>query len=112
MSSERRLEAGRRRLSGRIVAATHNSGKLREIRELLAPHGVAAVGATELNLGEPGETGLTFRDNAALKAAAAARASGQPALADNSGLCVEALGGAPGSTPRVGPARARTSAPR
>ena len=96
MSSERRLEAGRRRLSGRIVAATQNSGKLREIRELLAPHGVATVGAAELNLGEPDETGLTFRDNAALKAAAAARASGEPALADDSGLCVEALGGAPG----------------
>jgi XTP/dITP diphosphohydrolase len=96
MSSERRLETGRRRLSGRIVAATHNSGKLREIRELLAQYGVAAVGAAELNLGGPDETGLTFRDNAALKAAAAARASGEPALADDSGLCVEALGGAPG----------------
>ena len=96
MSSERRLEAGRRRLSGRIVAATHNSGKLREIRELLAPYDVAVVGVAELSLGEPDETGLTFRDNAALKAAAAVRASGEPALADDSGLCVEALGGAPG----------------
>jgi XTP/dITP diphosphohydrolase len=85
-----------RRLPARIVAATHNSGKLREIRELLAPHGVGAIGAAELNLGEPEETGVTFRDNAALKAAAAARASGEPALADDSGLCVEALGGAPG----------------
>jgi len=83
-------------MPARIVAATHNSGKLREIRELLAPHGVAAVGAVELNLGEPEETGLTFRDNAALKAAVAARACGEPALADDSGLCVEALGGAPG----------------
>ncbi len=78
------------------MAATHNSGKLREIRELLAPHGVEAVGAADLGLAEPEETGLTFRDNAAIKAEAAARASGQPALADDSGLCVEALGGAPG----------------
>ena len=88
--------ADRRRLSARVVAATHNSGKLREIRELLAPHGVEAVGAADLNLAEPEETGLTFRDNAAIKAEAAARASGQPALADDSGICVEALGGAPG----------------
>ena len=88
--------ASRRRLPGRIVAATHNAGKLREIRELLAPHGVEAVGAAELNLAEPEETGVTFRDNAAIKAEAAARASGEPALADDSGLCVEALGGAPG----------------
>jgi XTP/dITP diphosphohydrolase len=87
---------GARRLSGRVVAATHNAGKLREIRELLAPHGVEAVGAAELNLPEPEEAGDTFRDNAAIKAEAAARASGQPALADDSGLCVEALGGAPG----------------
>jgi len=84
------------RLSGRIVAATHNAGKLREIRELLAPHGVETVSAAELNLVEPEESGLTFRDNAAIKAAAAARASGLPALADDSGLCVEALRGAPG----------------
>jgi XTP/dITP diphosphohydrolase len=95
MSSGRPADS-RPRLPARIVAATHNSGKLREIRELLAPHGVAVVGAAELSLGEPNETGLTFRDNAALKAAAAARASGEPALADDSGLCVEALGGAPG----------------
>jgi XTP/dITP diphosphohydrolase len=95
MSSDRPADS-RLRLPARIVAATHNSGKLREIRELFAPHGVAVVGAAELGLGEPNETGLTFRDNAALKAAAAARASGEPALADDSGLCVEALGGAPG----------------
>lgn len=93
MSSETRAL---RPLPGRIVAATHNGGKLREIRELLAPYGIAAVGAAEMNLSEPEETGLTFRDNAALKAEAAARASGQAALADDSGLCVEALGGAPG----------------
>jgi len=88
--------ADRRRLSARVVAATHNSGKLREIRELLAPHGVEAIGAADLHLAEPEETGETFRDNAAIKAEAAARASGEPALADDSGLCVEALGGAPG----------------
>ncbi|HZZ63632.1 MAG TPA: non-canonical purine NTP pyrophosphatase [Roseiarcus sp.] len=95
MSSDRPAES-KRFLPGRIVAATHNSGKLREIRELFSPHGVAVVGAAELGLGEPDETGFTFRDNAALKAVAAARASGEPALADDSGLCVEALGGAPG----------------
>ncbi len=88
--------ASRRRLPARIVAATHNAGKLREIWELLAPHGVEAVGAAALNLAEPEETGATFRDNAAIKAEAAARASGEPALADDSGLCVEALDGAPG----------------
>ena len=88
--------AGARRLSGRVVAATHNSGKLRELRELLAPHGIEAVGAAELNLAEPEETGATFRDNAAIKAEAAARASGEPALADDSGLEVDALAGAPG----------------
>lgn len=91
-----RCTVRRRLLPARVVAATHNSGKLREIRELLAHYGVAALSAAELNLSEPSETGLIFRDNAALKAAAAARAAGEPALADNSGLCVEALGGAPG----------------
>ncbi len=96
MTADRTVQPKRRRLPARIVAATHNAGKLREIRELLAPHGVEAVGAAELSLAEPDETGLTFGDNAALKAAAAARVSGEPALADDSGLCVEALGGAPG----------------
>jgi XTP/dITP diphosphohydrolase len=84
------------RLAGRIVAATHNSGKLREIGELLGPFGVEPVGAGALGLAEPEETGATFRDNAALKARAAARASGLVALADDSGLCVDALDGAPG----------------
>jgi len=84
------------RLAGRIVAATHNSGKLREIGELLGPFGVEPVGAGALGLTEPEETGATFRDNAALKARAAARASGLVALADDSGLCVDALDGAPG----------------
>jgi XTP/dITP diphosphohydrolase len=86
-----------RRLHGRIVAATHNAGKLWEIRELLKPYaGVDPIGAAELGLDEPEETESTFRDNAALKARAASRASGLVALADDSGLCVEALGGAPG----------------
>jgi XTP/dITP diphosphohydrolase len=96
MMYERMTEPGRRRLPTRIVVATHNAGKLREIRELLAPHGLHAVGAAELRLPEPQETGLTFGENAALKAAAAAYASGEPALADDSGLCVDALRGAPG----------------
>ncbi len=96
MKADAQAAGARRRLSGRIVAATHNAGKLREIRALLAPRGVEAVGAAELGLTEPDETGLTFRDNAALKAEAAALATGAPALADDSGLCVEALGGAPG----------------
>jgi XTP/dITP diphosphohydrolase len=91
------LRAGERgRLTGRLVAATHNAGKLREIEELLGPFGVVPVGAATLGLEEPEETGSTFRDNALLKARAAARASGLVALADDSGLCVEALDGAPG----------------
>lgn len=85
-----------RRLEGRIVIATHNPGKLEEMRGLLAPYGVDAVSAGELGLPEPDETGLTFAENARIKAVAAARASGLPAFADDSGLCVDALGGAPG----------------
>jgi Ham1 family len=84
------------RLAGRVVVATHNAGKLWEIRELLKRYDVDPVGAAELKLDEPEEKGLTFRDNATLKAQAAARACGLVALADDSGLCVEALGGAPG----------------
>ena len=83
-------------LPARIVAATHNSGKLQEIRDLLARYGLDAIGAGGLGLSEPVETGLSFRDNAMLKAEAAARECGEPALADDSGLCVVALGGAPG----------------
>ncbi|MFZ0604642.1 MAG: RdgB/HAM1 family non-canonical purine NTP pyrophosphatase [Roseiarcus sp.] len=83
-------------LAGPLVVATHNAGKLREIKELLAPYGVETLGAGALGLDEPKETGSTFRDNAVLKAEAAARASGMVALADDSGLCVEALEGAPG----------------
>jgi XTP/dITP diphosphohydrolase len=84
------------RLFGRVVVATHNPGKLREIRELVKPYGLEALSAADLGLDEPDETGATFRDNAALKAEAAARGSGLVALADDSGLCVDALGGAPG----------------
>ena len=85
-----------RRIAGRIVIATHNSGKLRELRELLAPFGVEAVSAGELGLAEPEETGASFRANARIKAQAAAAAAGLPAFADDSGLAVEALEGAPG----------------
>ncbi|KQP06708.1 non-canonical purine NTP pyrophosphatase [Methylobacterium sp. Leaf99] len=83
-------------LSGRIVIATHNAGKLVEMRELLGPFGVEAISAGELGLPEPDETGTMFSENAAIKANAAAAASGLPAFADDSGLCVNALDGAPG----------------
>src|SRR5229473_6166477 len=85
-----------RRIKGKLVIATHNSGKLAEMRELLAPHGVEAVSAGELGLGEPDETGDTFCDNARIKAIAAAKAAQLPAFADDSGLVVDALDGAPG----------------
>jgi XTP/dITP diphosphohydrolase len=88
---------GRLLLSGsRLVVATHNPGKLREIGELLAPHAVSVVSAGALGLPEPEETAPDFLGNAALKALAAATATGLPALADDSGFCVAALGGAPG----------------
>jgi XTP/dITP diphosphohydrolase len=83
-------------LTGRVVIATHNPGKLAEMTELLAPFGIETVSAGELGLPEPDETGTMFAENAAIKAHAAARASGLPAFADDSGLCVEALDGAPG----------------
>ena len=83
-------------LSGKVVIATHNAGKLAEMRELLEPFGVEAVSAGELGLPEPDETGTMFAENAAIKAQAAAQASGLPAFADDSGLCVNALDGAPG----------------
>ncbi|MDP4023214.1 RdgB/HAM1 family non-canonical purine NTP pyrophosphatase [Methylobacterium sp. NEAU 140] len=86
----------RRRLTGKVVIATHNAGKLAEMRELLEPFGVAAVSAGELGLAEPDETGTMFAENAAIKAHAAAQATGLPAFADDSGLCVDALDGAPG----------------
>ncbi len=80
----------------KLVIATHNPGKLREIRALLAPLGIECVGAEELDLPEPEETGVTFVDNAELKARQAADLSGLPALADDSGLSVDALHGNPG----------------
>lgn len=86
----------RRFKEGRLVIASHNSGKVREIGELLKPFGVDVVSAATLNLAEPEETGSTFIENAELKARAAAVASGLPALADDSGLAVAGLDGAPG----------------
>src|SRR5271155_2740388 len=85
-----------RRITGQLVIATHNPGKLAEMRELLAPHGVEAISAGELGLGEPEETGDSFRANAAIKAVAAAKAVQLPAFADDSGLVVDVLDGAPG----------------
>jgi XTP/dITP diphosphohydrolase len=86
----------RRRITGRLVIATHNPGKLAEMRDLLAVYGVEAVSAGELGLAEPDETGTTFRANARIKAEAAAKASKLPAFADDSGLTVDALNGDPG----------------
>ena len=96
-----------RRITGKLVIATHNPGKLAEMRELLAPHGIEAVSAGELGLGEPDETGDTFVDNARIKAVAAAEAAQLPAFADDSGLVVDALDGAPGifSARWAGPAK-------
>jgi XTP/dITP diphosphohydrolase len=85
-----------RRITGRLVIATHNPGKLREMRELLLPYGIEAVSAGELGLPEPEETGSSFAENAHLKAHAAAIATGLPAFADDSGLAVDALDGHPG----------------
>ena len=80
----------------RLILASHNAGKLREMRELMADYGIEIVSAGELNLPEPEETGLTFIENAELKALAAAKAAHIPAFADDSGLCVEALNNEPG----------------
>jgi XTP/dITP diphosphohydrolase len=96
LSGEAGHASGRGRLTGRLVIATHNAGKLREFEELLRPFDLSLLGAAALGLEEPEETGSTFRGNAILKAQAAARASGLVALADDSGLCVDALDGAPG----------------
>lgn len=86
-----------RRLEGnRLVIATHNAGKLKEIGSLLAPYGIECISAGALGLPEPEETGTTFVENALLKAHAAAKAAQLPALADDSGLSVTALGGRPG----------------
>jgi XTP/dITP diphosphohydrolase len=81
---------------GRLVIASHNAGKVREIGELLAPFGTEVVSAGTLGLDEPEETGTTFAANAELKALAAAKAANLPALADDSGLAVDGLGGDPG----------------
>ncbi len=93
----KRLEMTRRLQPGtRLVLASHNPGKLREIAGLVAPHGVDVVSAGELGLPEPEEPAPDFAGNARIKALAAALASGLPSLADDSGFCVSALGGAPG----------------
>ena len=81
---------------GKLVIASHNQGKVREFRELLGPYGIEPISAAELDLPEPEEIGVTFVDNADLKARSAADLSGLPAISDDSGLCVDALGGAPG----------------
>jgi XTP/dITP diphosphohydrolase len=85
-----------RQLTGRVVIATHNPGKLAEMRDLLAPYGIAAQSAAELGLSGPHETGKTFAANARIKALAAARAANMPAFSDDSGLVIDALGGEPG----------------
>jgi XTP/dITP diphosphohydrolase len=85
-----------RKLRGKVVIATHNSGKLKEMRELLRPHGIETISAGDLGLDEPIETGISFAENAKIKATAVAKASRLPALADDSGLAVEALDGEPG----------------
>jgi XTP/dITP diphosphohydrolase len=86
----------RKLIPGKLVIASHNQGKVREIRALLKPFGIEPVSAADLGLPEPDETGVTFAENALLKAHSSAKGSGLPALADDSGLCVTALGGAPG----------------
>ncbi|MEO5938911.1 MAG: RdgB/HAM1 family non-canonical purine NTP pyrophosphatase [Sphingomonas sp.] len=97
MSGEGEVPQAIRKLApGKLVIASHNEGKVREIRALLAPYGIEPVSAKSLDLPEPEETGTTFVANAELKAMQAADLSGLPALADDSGLCVEALNGDPG----------------
>ena len=97
MSGEGETPQAIRKLKpGKLVIASHNAGKVREIRELLGPFGIEPVSAAELDLPEPEETGTTFVANAELKALQAADLSGLPALADDSGLCVEALNNDPG----------------
>src|SRR5919199_5102725 len=85
-----------RRITDKLVIATHNPGKFAEMKELLAPYGIEAVSAGELDLPEPEETGKDFRSNARIKAIAAAQAARLPAFADDSGIVVDALDGAPG----------------
>ena len=86
----------RRLQPGKLVIASHNPGKVREIADLLGPYGIEPVSAADLDLPEPDETGNSFVDNAELKARLAADLSGLPALADDSGLSVDALDGRPG----------------
>ena len=88
--------AHRKLVPGDLIIATHNEGKLREITALLGPYGMTPVSAGQLNLPEPDETGTSFVENALIKARAAVSATGTVALADDSGLCVKALGNAPG----------------
>ncbi|MBS0536294.1 MAG: RdgB/HAM1 family non-canonical purine NTP pyrophosphatase [Proteobacteria bacterium] len=90
------MSVSHRQLTGSVVIATHNPGKLAEMRDLLAPYNITATSAAELNLPEPEETGTTFAANARIKAMAAALATGHAAFADDSGLCVDALAGDPG----------------
>ena len=85
-----------RDIGDKLVIATHNPGKLREMSALMEPLGITCISAAELDLPEPEEIGVTFADNADLKAREAADLSGLPALADDSGLCVDALHGSPG----------------
>lgn len=86
-----------RRFTGKtLLVATHNAGKLEEVADLLSDHGITVVGAAEKGLPEPAETGTTFVENARIKAHAAAKATGLPALADDSGIEIDALDGAPG----------------
>jgi XTP/dITP diphosphohydrolase len=85
-----------RRIGDKLVIATHNRGKLREISALMQPFGIQCIAASDLDIPEPEETGVTFADNADLKARFSADLSGLPALADDSGLCVDALQGRPG----------------
>jgi XTP/dITP diphosphohydrolase len=96
-----------RRIEGRLVIATHNPGKLIEMRDLLAPYGIDATSAGDLGLIEPEETGSSFQANARIKAETAARAAKLPAFADDSGLAVDALAGQPGihSARWAGPAK-------
>ena len=89
-------QAIRKLKPGKLVIASHNAGKVREIKDLLGPYGIELVSAADLDLPEPDETGTTFIANAELKALQAADLSGLPALADDSGLCVEALDNEPG----------------
>jgi XTP/dITP diphosphohydrolase len=96
MTEEVAPQAIRKLKPGKLVIASHNQGKVREILEMLAPYGIEPVSAADLDLPEPEETGTTFLANAELKALQAADLTGLPALADDSGLCVDALNGDPG----------------